>query len=901
MQMPPTPTPAPLGRPLSPNCSLCKILSHHRIRSGAHIVWGLGPLSSPLFILGESPGSIEADTGRPFHPNAPTGRELVRLVRHVAGTRMSMCYLTNVVKCNPPGNRAATETETAACSKWLRHELSNATPIVIATLGRAATQALLGPVDMEVVHGIAHPYTTPSGHTCVVVPCYHPAAGLHAPTLFLQVQHDFLVVGQALRRQNLPLPPVDHHAGHEDYSVATSPDDLAAYLSKHPVMAVDTESLHDGTTWGLSISNRPGTSRVVLADNRPCLDVVRRALGRHRTDTIFHNALHDLPILADMGIHPHPTTTYDTMVAAYLLGDEPQGLKPLAARYAGMTMASYTDLVSPATISNALAYYIHAASHTWGKPEPVLVPAPPPAFWRLKQPQSMDRKLARILSDLDTGKLLLEDLYARWHRIAPEEGRAQVEAALGPMLPGDLSDIPMSVATRYSARDADATLRIFPYLWDRLASMDLLNTFRRDMAALPMVVDMALTGMPCNPEGLLSLSPMFEEKAADLENQIAACTGLHINPASPKQVSHLLYDHLGLPQVKKTKTTGAASTADAVLAVLSSHHPAPGLIRDWRSITKLRTTYSEKLPEFVRPSTGRIHCTFRFTRTDTGRLSTADPNLMAIPKRSPEGRLIRRWFEAPPGYCFLCPDYSQIELRILAHVSEDPELISAFLSGVDLHTSTGAKMFGVDLDAVTKDQRSAAKCINFGIVYGISAPGLRLQLLAGGADPATWTEDTCDDLIHTWLDLYSGVRRYTNRTHAEARRHGYVRDMWGRIRHCPGIFSTNRNLRSEALRQAGNAPIQSGAQGVIKEAMGRLVPVLADFRSQGHDVRAVLQIHDDLPLLLPISSLDTVAPVVVDVMSNAVDLLVPTPVDPDVGVNWGELEGWEPGWAGPAE
>jgi DNA polymerase-1 len=337
-----------------------------------------------------------------------------------------------------------------------------------------------------------------------------------------------------------------------------------------------------------------------------------------------------------------------------------------------------------------------------------------------------------------------------------------------------------------------------------------------------------------------------------------------------------LFGKLGIPVIRKTPT-GQPSTAEDVLEELAASYPLPKLILEYRGVAKLKSTYTDKLPEQINPQTGRIHTSYHQAVAATGRLSSSDPNLQNIPIRTPEGRRIRQAFVAPLGSSLVAADYSQIELRIMAHLSGDASLLKAFAEDRDVHQATAAEVFGIPLDTVTADQRRSAKAINFGLIYGMSAFGLARQLSTGRSEAQKY--------VDLYFERYPGVKRYMDETKQKARDHGFVETIFGRRLYLPEILSRNQALRQYAERSAINAPMQGTAADIIKRAM---IEVDAWLRTSKVPARLIMQVHDELVLEVADAAVDTVVQQVRQHMVRAAELRVPLKVDVGIGRNWDE-------------
>ncbi|MFZ9406259.1 MAG: DNA polymerase I [Burkholderiaceae bacterium] len=431
-------------------------------------------------------------------------------------------------------------------------------------------------------------------------------------------------------------------------------------------------------------------------------------------------------------------------------------------------------------------------------------------------------------------------------------------------------------ATHYAAEDAEVTFQLHTVLHPRLQEEPrLLDVYQRiEMSAMPVLQAMERHGVLIDSEALQRQSTELAEQLLRLESEAHALAGQPFNLASPKQLGEILFGKLGLPAVKKT-ASGAPSTDEEVLEKLALDYPLPRLLLLHRSASKLKSTYTDKLPRMVHPRTGRVHTSFSQATAVTGRLSSTDPNLQNIPIRTPEGRRIREAFIAPPGYRLVSADYSQIELRIMAHVSGDASLRSAFAQGQDVHRATAAEVFGVPIEAVSSEQRRYAKSINFGLIYGMSAFGLAAQL---GIE-----RDAARNWIERYFARYPGVARYMEDTRKQAKERGFVETVAGRRLWLPEINSPNGPRRGAAERQAINAPLQGTAADVVKLAM---VAVHAWLLEQRLESRLILQVHDELVLEVPESEVPIVSTHLPRIMAEVHPLEVPLLAEVGVGVNW---------------
>ncbi|HBD11239.1 MAG TPA: DNA polymerase I [Porticoccaceae bacterium] len=440
------------------------------------------------------------------------------------------------------------------------------------------------------------------------------------------------------------------------------------------------------------------------------------------------------------------------------------------------------------------------------------------------------------------------------------------------------NEIPLEQAAPYAAEDADITLRLHQTLWPQLSQEPGLSAVFNDieMPLLPVLSRIERTGALVDSALLQTQSGELGKRISAIESEAHDIAGRPFNLGSPKQLGNILFDELSLPVIKKTPK-GAPSTAEEVLQELALDYPLPRLILEHRSLSKLKSTYTDKLPTMIDPGTGRIHTSYHQAVTATGRLSSSDPNLQNIPVRTEEGRRIRQAFIAPEGSVLVAADYSQIELRIMAHLSGDAGLLSAFSEGLDIHQATAAEVFGVELETVTPEQRRNAKAINFGLIYGMSAFGLGRQLNIG--------RNQAQEYIDLYFSRYPGVRDYMATIKSEAAAKGYVQTLAGRRLYLPEINARNAMRRQAAERTAINAPMQGTAADIIKKAM-----IDVDDWLCGNNLRSriIMQVHDELVLEVPDEELEILQKGLKKRMESAAELNVPLVVDVGTGSNWDE-------------
>jgi DNA polymerase-1 len=440
------------------------------------------------------------------------------------------------------------------------------------------------------------------------------------------------------------------------------------------------------------------------------------------------------------------------------------------------------------------------------------------------------------------------------------------------------NQVPVERAAEYSAEDADVTLQLHQVLSAKLRTLPALERLYTDVEQplVPVLMRMEHCGVLIDGELLSAQSRQIETQLRELLGQAQREAGAEFNIESPKQLQQILFEKLQIPVLRKTPT-GQPSTAEDVLEELAETHALPRIVLDYRTLAKLKSTYTDKLPQQINARTGRVHTSYHQAVAQTGRLSSTDPNLQNIPIRRAEGRRIRQAFIAPPGSVLLAADYSQIELRIMAHLSGDPGLLAAFAEDLDVHVATAAEVFGVATSAVTSDQRRTAKTINFGLIYGMSPFGLARQL---GID-----RGSAQDYVNRYFARYPGVRQFMDNTREQARRDGFVETVCGRRLYLPDIRSSNRQMQQYSERSAINAPMQGTAADIIKLAM---ISVDAWCERERPPARLIMQVHDELVLEVRADAVTEVTAAVRTRMVEALKLKVPLKVDTGIGANWDE-------------
>jgi len=913
-------------------------------------VQSTGPVPCDLLFIGESPGKDENESGFVF--SGKSGREFDKFYLPQAYLQRREVRVCNLIPCHPLINRNPTKDEITFFEPYLLREIERTKPKLIATLGAHSAKYFLGyHRDLHQIHGL--PFKSKKFPAITILPCYHPAAGLYSNDSQPLIIDDFQQIRYCLEG-TLPERAVDQFTDPIYIELTDAAGVWQALEGCDAIlMGGDTEG-YKGSSWGLSFSIAEGVAYIIRAANKEAIAAFAEWIHLHsECKIILHNALHDLPIYREMGIFI--TNFEDTMVYAYCLCTEPQGLKDLAYRLVGMKMKSYSDVVEPAVRKLTTDYLIKVASGDWGL-DPMVPERESDQVIKYRQPQPLHKRAMRAVNDIlgyYTGTIIgpkrggsakLKDLgvhvgivdkeavkaaelpkdFNAWICEVPIPIKPKIEELYGeyifdlkdPVPPEDPPDsikrwqamseeleesvqrcadaigrLPVvgldaledqEVAVKYSGRDAHATIAIRPHLVRKIENSGLMKLAQLDMSVLPYLDRMASTGIKVNRKHMLDYGEVLKVEMRQIQEKLHKDLDLWINPSSSKQVAMLIYDILGFPVEFRTKH-GDPSTNDKVLEALAPQHPNINDITDFRELHKLRSTYALSLPLWM-DEMERLHATWKYTRVASGRLSTSNPNLLGIPTRSTRGKMIRAGFIPGWGRVFISCDLSQIEVRVAAHYSQDPNLIKIFLTkGADFHTLTTSYMWKITEEAVKADDelnggssmRSSAKNVSFGVLYGISAKGLQAQLKS--KCHTDWSEEQCQDMIDKWLkEAYPQVMVYMDRQKAFCKQHGYVESLFGRRRYLPGVHSTIPRIRSEAERAAINHPIQATAAEILKLAQWAVyTKVLPKYWKAGIFVEPVLSIHDEIVLESDISVAEQVRDEVIFEMENAVKLLVP--------------------------
>ena len=585
-------------------------------------------------------------------------------------------------------------------------------------------------------------------------------------------------------------------------------DGLVGRLKKAGSFAFDTETTGldpmSAQLVGISLSTAPGEAyyipvghvgwgQVTQLPLELVVSKLKPLMADEKLAKTAHNAKYDITVLAEHGIEVKKLT-FDTMIAAYLLGEKSLSLKALAFGRLGIEMTPINELIG--------------------------------------------------------------------------SGAKQIS----------MSQVEISRAADYACADADITGQLARLLEPELHQQGLWPLFAQvELPLVPVLISMERNGIALNKELLRQMSHRLGDKLLKLEAAIYNSVGHRFNINSPQQLGPVLFEELKLPPAGKTKSGYATSAS--VLEELRGAHPVIELILDYRQLAKLKSTYIDALSGLFNPKTGRLHTSFNQTRTATGRLSSSEPNLQNIPVRGELGKEIRQAFIAPDGFRLLAADYSQIDLRVLAHLSRDPGLVSAFKQDEDIHAATAVRLFGAEATRVTPEMRRLAKTVNFGVIYGMSGYGLE--------QATELTREEANQFISSYFEKYPGVKCFLEATKKQARKLGYVQTMLGRRRYLPEINSPNRQIREAAERMAINMPVQGTSADIIKVAMVRLYRELDKCRLRS---QLLLQVHDELIFEVPDEELAQMLKVVPQIMATAVEFSVPLKVDIKTGGNWGQLE-----------
>jgi DNA polymerase-1 len=603
----------------------------------------------------------------------------------------------------------------------------------------------------------------------------------------------------------------DKFQGKLDYNIICTPETLntlATKLSKADFFSFDTEttnlnpmlaqlvgisfSMISGKAFYIPVGH-VGLEKIKQLPLEQVIKKIKPIMEDRRLKKIAHNSKYDIEIMAGQGVHIEGLA-FDTMVAAYLMGEKAINLKALAFSRLGIEMTPISEIIGSGAKQICIS---HAGIERTGN---------------------------------------------------------------------------------YACADADVTKRLATLFDDELHQQGLWELFIEvEMPLIPVLTRMEMNGVVIDSEFLEKMSHRIGERLLALEREVYGHAGHKFNINSPRQLGLVLFDELKMPVSGRTKS--GYSTNAVVLENLRSIHPIIELIIEYRQLTKLKSTYIDALPAMINPRTKRLHTCFNQTRTATGRLSSSEPNLQNIPVRGEQGKEIRQAFVAPPGYRLLSTDYSQIDLRVLAHLSDDPELIATFQQDRDIHTATAARLFRVSEGKVTLDMRRLAKTVNFGVIYGMSSYGLE--------QATELSREDASDFINAYFEKYPKVKQYMESIKQRTRESGFVQTLLNRKRAIPEINSANRNLREAAERMAINMPVQGTSADIIKVAMLRLDAEMIDRKMKS---KMILQVHDELIFEVPEDEIEKMKKLVPHIMSTSLELNIPLKIDVKIGKNWGQME-----------
>lgn len=903
------------------------------------IVPAAGPTPSPVLIVGEAPGRHEA-AHKPL-PEPFVGPSGQIQEWHFNRHNLSQCNFrrTNIVPVYIEGNP---DPSPSLVDEWTPHllsEIRRCNPALIVAVGRFAMRWFLGEsADLDITHGLPHhagafdpTRRNRAPSTCCIIPIIHPAAGFpdrdpkgEARVLiswdYKQVAETYKLIQQG---QSHKIDyRVDKYAGKELYEDVTGRQmrDLINYYRFSSFetglyfIGYDTEGTPDNR-WSAQASFAPGQGAVLrcvqpdfsdgMAALQECADA-GIVFVTHQASTPTA-AMYDNLMSRLMGLNLTRARIWDTMYALYLMRTEARALKTAMRRWCGMDAEDYPAKLS-ALARDKQIQYLHQVLEMspWPKPQSRTVYE---NDGRIRQytPQRIEQTAESILLDALTGKVTKDgptDPLERWKKI-DKAARHPVELRLGKMPHATLDDVPFADAIRYSAADPDGTRRLYFALRKQLQSLDLIRTQDEGMAVLPIFEEMQHNGMPCSRSSLVSLSSDMLQRMQTVQRRISSLYygSKPFNPNSGPQVASLLLrrglDHLAL---KKTKKTKKISTAEDSIGHLQFSEPAIADVFEWREYQHIRSSFCESLLEYFPDDDSIaitfIRCVLKPTGTVTRRLAAEEPNLLNIPSRSEIGLKVRECFFFAPtdNEMFTSCDLSQIEARFMADVSADDLMCRLFLEGRDVHKETAARIFGwstmpEDLTEEQKRQRYCAKTINFGMIYGMLAHALMIQLNKIGI---MWKEDECERALAEWFKIYRGVKQFVAAVSSDTKRLGYVRDISGMYRYLPMIHSRDRKEVAQAERHAVSHIVQGGAQTMIQRSMAWLGPLLHEMADAGIMIKWRMQVHDEL--IVSHEATDEIAEKVRQMIIHAlvkkcgVKLRVPVLAEGKSHKSWGKLK-----------
>lgn len=894
-------------------------------------------------LVGEGPGRQEDEKGVPFI--GPSGQLLTDILeRH--GLLRDSIYITYVLKRRVQNDDDPTDEEIAHFRQDLVAELHRVRPDYVIAAGGFAARFFLGEdFNLELGHGLpqwSYEWDVP------VIPCYHPASAMHDTENMQSVYWDY---------QRAVLFARGELGLHEVEPASLRIVEWQEMPLRVDYFAIDTEDLVDGQPWCATVSWADGIGAFITPDNHAALSTMRGWLEQGAV-CFIHNSLHDLQPLRKLGqdwrkyLHwaregrAGGGRIVDTQVLAYEQGRiHTQALKTLSYRLLGQLMTSYEEIVGPKRQEMAWYDLVTLASQDWGQPEETAAWDEKAGKVKITKPWSLNRRIDNILSShsptykawCEWKKALAKevakvrkrkpmdgppyavvgewagddplaytpnpkvDLIDRWGNLDAEALAPIIAAGVDPRIGrADLSHCDRTVATTYAVSDAVQTRRLGLHLLQRHQAIDLDGIAQIDHGQIPMVERMMRNGLPSNRQYFQDLGQEMRRMQAEIAEVLTLAVGRPVNPNSSDQVAQLLYEEMRLPVVKLTPA-GKASTGKKALEHLRKDNPLVDLMMQSREYAKVDDAFCGNIASRTLTQEDgweRAFYQLMVTRVKTGRLAAKNFNSLAIPTRTELGRRIRYGFKARPGRLLGTWDLNQIEMRVMAHMSNDPLMVEVYNRSPkkyakherDLHIITAAKVYNCKPEDVKKTWRTACKSTGFGIIMGITGKGLQDQMRLYGLDPSEWTEDRCNELIREWLKVYQGVNDFQLNCRAYARRHGEVRDMFGRRFPLPHARCPLSWIAGEAERQSHALPIQSTAQCIEKLAMARLdQEVYPAIQDMGY-CEPILQVHDELIWEFDEDLAETLDALMMDVLTSVVQLRVPVEAGGVWGPSWGDLE-----------
>lgn len=923
-------------------------------------VFGHGRIPNDIMLVGESPGAVEYEKFRPFV--GPSGIEQEwYLSAHDLSSRF--WYKTNVSKTFIPGNPDPDDSLISFWSPWLEDEIRECFPKLIIAVGKIAAMWFLHKRrDMETIHGIPFPIDV-SGVRAIVIPIYHPAFGLRNPDIKGTIAWDYSIIATAVRLaqrmsresfyahyaaqtpvNEIPNPQYTKLSG-KDFVAAMRPyeDNL---LGAPLEFGLDTEGWTDypWPQW-LQISPEPGVSYILKSGSKNngfnlAIDKLQSYVNRGST-VVAHQAgspsgaMIDTQICRILGLELRDACLDDTMYAAYLLRVLSRGLKPLCFRLAGMEMSNYEGIIGDIGRAKQIDYLRRALATNWTKPD-AYPERQSDGTWKIKSPKSMSVLIEGVLRDIDSGKMLKDgptDPERRWRKF-PKRSRREIIAKMGMFPRGTLDDVDLTLANSYAGADSDGVLRIKPRLLHELDSLGLIPIYNQAMRFLPVVEDMQREGMPARRSKFNSLQSYILREKLKMQREINEINGRPINVNSPKQMIPALR-RMSITFRKRTKS-GAPSIGKKSLEYAKHFSRFVLLSFQIKEHGKIESTYCRPAIDIadnkgVDGSDGNdafvVNSFFQAAKLTSRRLSTEKPSLLNQPTRTKIGRMVRDCYVVPPGREFGAWDFNSQELRVAAHIARDPLLIDIFSSCQycskdpttrdrcrkspegkhkirDPHTQAAVRIFGIREEDVKKfEHRLPAKTATFGVINGLSGPGLVDQFLMyippdeHGVHP--WAkEDDCERLIREILTkVYKGIGEAIQDTERHLRTIGHVRDIFaddrpGMLRYLPNGRSERPRERAEAVRQGFNHKVQGTAAQMTQASITWIDPKIRELQRSGLDVRWHLAVHDELILSYPPKRRKQIGKIILEGMTkhHGVKLCVPVEADEEFAQSWGELK-----------